>query len=75
MDRVEEVYKLFLSSRDEVTCYSALRDAEVRSAPKRVEELKALLSVAKERETELQERFKARVPSAYRPRTCMPFDV
>eukprot|EP00873_Tetraselmis_striata_P039413 jgi/Tetstr1/459677/TSEL_005032.t1 len=57
-DRAEEVYKLFMNSRDEVACYSALRDAEVRSAPRRVEELTALLGAARQRETELQERFK-----------------
>jgi len=58
VERLDEVYKLFLNSRDEVSCYSALRDAEVRSAPKRVDELKTLLSRTSARETELQHRYK-----------------
>mmetsp|Transcript_24535 Transcript_24535/g.68290 ORF Transcript_24535/g.68290 Transcript_24535/m.68290 type:complete len:102 (+) Transcript_24535:2341-2646(+) len=58
LDRLEEVYASYCSAMEEAECYKALKAAELHSAPLRIERLNHLLNYTKEREGDLQARYK-----------------
>ncbi|GLC50856.1 hypothetical protein PLESTB_000439400 [Pleodorina starrii] len=57
--RVEEVWGQVREAAQELVCFKALHERELRAAPERLEALAELLAAAQHRETELQERFRA----------------
>ncbi|GLI69273.1 hypothetical protein VaNZ11_013849 [Volvox africanus] len=57
--RVGELWAQVRDAAQELVCFKALHDRELRAAPERLEALGELLSSAQRREAELQERFKA----------------
>lgn len=57
--QLDELSQSLSDAQVELACFKALQEREQRAAPERAEALKALLAAQRERELEVQQRFKA----------------
>lgn len=57
--RVGELWAQVRDAAQELVCFKALHERELRAAPERLEALGELVDATKRREVDLQERFKA----------------